>query len=85
MTHTVEEVTGTPALTYRAWVSDHAADFRNRATEETAEPPTVVGHLAAEEHERFGRSQSAGEEFSQTCCCRARRSWGVNSARQKAR
>ncbi|MGI5466206.1 NAD(P)H-binding protein [Streptomyces sp. CA-132043] len=28
ITHTVEAVTGTPARTYRAWVSDHAADFR---------------------------------------------------------
>ncbi|ADI07533.1 NADPH:quinone reductase and related Zn-dependent oxidoreductase-like protein [Streptomyces bingchenggensis BCW-1] len=26
-TSTVEAVTGTPARTYRAWVSDHAADF----------------------------------------------------------
>ncbi|WP_043262709.1 NAD(P)H-binding protein [Streptomyces sp. CT34] len=28
ITHTVEAVTGTPARTYRAWVCDHAADFR---------------------------------------------------------
>ncbi|MFJ9855587.1 NAD(P)H-binding protein [Streptomyces sp. NPDC101150] len=27
-THTVEAITGTPARTYRAWVSDHAARFR---------------------------------------------------------
>ncbi|MEU9989041.1 NAD(P)H-binding protein [Streptomyces sp. NPDC048045] len=26
--HTIEAVTGTPARTYRTWVSDHAADFR---------------------------------------------------------
>ncbi|ARF59119.1 NAD(P)H-binding protein [Streptomyces gilvosporeus] len=28
LTHTVEAVTGTPARTYRTWVSDHAAAFR---------------------------------------------------------
>jgi uncharacterized protein YbjT (DUF2867 family) len=28
ITYTIETVTGTPARTYRAWVSDHAADFR---------------------------------------------------------
>ncbi|GEC10011.1 nucleotide-diphosphate-sugar epimerase [Streptomyces spinoverrucosus] len=28
ITSTVETVTGTPARTYREWVSDHAADFR---------------------------------------------------------
>jgi uncharacterized protein YbjT (DUF2867 family) len=28
VTHTVEEVTGTPARTFREWASDHAGDFR---------------------------------------------------------
>ena len=30
VTHTVEEITGAPARTFRDWARDHAGDFRSR-------------------------------------------------------
>jgi uncharacterized protein YbjT (DUF2867 family) len=30
VTHTVQEITGSPARTFREWAADHAADFRQR-------------------------------------------------------
>jgi uncharacterized protein YbjT (DUF2867 family)/ketosteroid isomerase-like protein len=34
VTRTVEEITGTPARTFRGWARDHAGDFRPRSPEE---------------------------------------------------
>ena len=32
VTHTVPDLTGVPARTFREWATDHAADFRQRTT-----------------------------------------------------
>jgi uncharacterized protein YbjT (DUF2867 family) len=37
VTRTVEEITGTPARTFRQWAADHASDFRLPATAEVAD------------------------------------------------
>lgn len=36
VTHTVEEVTGAPARTFRQWAADHAGDFRPASTAQIA-------------------------------------------------
>jgi uncharacterized protein YbjT (DUF2867 family) len=37
VTRTVEEITGTPARTFRQWAADHASDFRPPSTSEVAD------------------------------------------------
>ncbi|PJN39215.1 NADPH:quinone reductase [Streptomyces sp. CB02959] len=43
ITSTVETVTGTPARTYRQWVSDHAADFERHRADRGTNPAVTQG------------------------------------------
>jgi hypothetical protein len=59
VTSTVADITGTPARTYRDWVTDHAAEFRAR-------PPTPfrTRGMVARDAQSYLRENYDGEVSS---------------------